>query len=69
MTTPKIYDIHNASIYFNWGWEGIGFGELWVGKSKENGNLVIDSECMSKESTRKLLYALVDKLVDEAELR
>ena len=68
MTKPRVYDIHNASIYFNWGWDGIGFGELWVGKSKE-GQLVIDDECMGKERTRELLYALVDKLVDEAEFR
>ena len=69
MTKPEVRDIHNANIYFNWGWEGIGFGEMWVGKSAESGHLVIDAECMSKESTRKLLYAMVDKLVDEAELR
>lgn len=69
MTKPTVYDIHNASCYFNWGWEGIGFGELWVGKSKEDGRLVVDAECMSKESARKLLYAMVDKLLDEAELR
>lgn len=69
MSNPEVVDINNANIYFTWSWPGIGFGELWVGKSREDGHLVIDAETMSKESTRKLLYALVDKLIDEAEMR
>ena len=55
-------------MYFNWSWDGVGFGETWVGTSKD-GHWVIDAECMGKERARALLYALVDKLVDEAELR
>lgn len=69
MNEPKVVEINNASIYFNWTWPGVGFGELWVGKSQEDGHLVVDAETMSKESARKLLYALVDKVLDEAELR
>ena len=69
MNKPEVVNINNANIYFNWSWPGVGFGELWVGKSKEDGHLVVDAECMSKESARKLLYAMVDKLLDEAELR
>lgn len=69
MAKPKVNDIHNSNLYFNWSWPGVGFGELWVGKSSSDGHLVIDAECMGKENARLLLYALVDKLVDEAELR
>ena len=66
---PEVTDIFNANIYFNWSWPSVGFGQLWVGESKEDGHLVIDAECMGKERARQLLYALADKLVDEAELR
>lgn len=66
---PEVTDIFNAKIYFNWSWPSVGFGQLWVGESKEDGHLVIDAECMGKERARQLLYALADKLVDEAELR
>lgn len=70
MNKPEVVNINNANIYFNWSWPGVGFGELWVGKkSNSDSTLVVDAETMSKESARKLLYALVDKLLDEAELR
>jgi hypothetical protein len=69
MSKPEVVDIHYAKIYFNWSWPGVGFGETSVGSSREDGHLVIDAECMSKERARQLLYALVDKVIDEAELR
>jgi len=68
MSKPTVVRINDAGMYFNWSWDGIGFGETWVGTSKD-GRWVIDAECMGKERARALLYALVDKLVDEAELR
>lgn len=69
MAKPKAVDILNAKIYFNWSWPGVGFGQTWVGESKEDGHLVIDSECMGKERARLLLYAFVDELLEKAEIR
>lgn len=69
MSKPEVHDLHWINIYFNWSWPGAGFGETSVCKSKEDGHLIVDAECMGKEKARQLLYAAVDKIIDEAEFR
>lgn len=61
----EIHDIHWANLYLNWGWRGFGFGELSF-KKNQDGTWSFDDECMDKERCRKILYAFVDKMLDEA---
>lgn len=60
----KILDVHNLSLYITWGQDTVGFGELSV--HSKDGVIKADTECMSKEWTRRALYALADKIVEEA---
>lgn len=60
----NIRDIHRTSIYISWSQKTVGFGQLSVGY--RNGSFGVDSEGMSKEWTRKALYALADKIIEEA---
>lgn len=64
--SPEIITIHYGSGYFNWQWPGTGFGETSF--EIKDGKMRIDAECMGKERARQLLYAFVDKLIDDAEI-
>lgn len=66
--SPEITDIFYARGYINWSWPGIGFGQLSFSSNEED-IITIDDECMGKERTRKIMYALVDKLIAEATFR
>lgn len=61
---PEVTTIHAANGYFLWQWAGVGFGECSF--SLKDGKLKINAECMGKEKAKALLYALVDKMVEEA---
>lgn len=64
--SPKVTDIFHGDGYFNWQWPGFGFGQLSF--SVKNGEISVDAETMSKDRARKILYAFVDKLLDEGEV-
>jgi hypothetical protein len=64
--TVRIGNIYNGDVYFDWG-ASIGFGQLSFNVD-ETGKITIENECMSKETCRQILYAFVDKIVDEGEL-
>lgn len=68
MTDVKIEidDIFQGEIYFNWGGQGIGFGQLSV--SKQAGKFICNNECMSRQQVRELLIAYANKLADIVEL-
>lgn len=68
MTDVKIEidDIFQGEIYFNWGGQGIGFGQLSV--SKQAGKFICKNECMSRQQVRELLIAYANKLADIVEL-
>lgn len=59
-----IRDIHSLGLYITWGQDTVGFGELSV--SCKDGVIRADTEHMSKEWTRRALYALADRIVEEA---
>ena len=63
----EIGDIFNAHAYFNWSAPN-GFGQLSFHVDSETQQFVVDNECMSRETVRQILYALVDKIVDEGEM-
>jgi len=65
---PKVVETHTANTYFDWSWAGCGFGQMEVFLSKD-GTLVIDNECMGRDSVRKILHAWADYVADRAILR
>lgn len=58
----EVTDIHYTDTYFNWSWQGVGFGQLSF-KKDADGQIRCMNECMGPNSVRKILYAFVDKLV------
>lgn len=62
---PKCTDVHSAGAYFDWSWEGCGFGQLSF--SCKDGVWSCDTEMMGPESTRKLLHAFADHVADQLE--
>jgi len=62
---PEIGELIRFSVYFNWSWAGCGFGEFFARKNPDANDWAIDDECMGPENVRKILYAAVDKFVDE----
>lgn len=60
----QITTIHSVGLYVTWGQDTVGFGELAL--SCKDGVIRADTEGMSKEWTRRALYALADKIVEEA---
>jgi hypothetical protein len=58
--------IHNARAYFDWSWQGVGFGQLSFSYDRSSGRLSCNNECMSRESVRTLLRALADHIADNA---
>lgn len=65
--TIDIGDIFNGKAYFNWD-AANGFGQLSFYVDPDTQKITIDNEFMGKETCRQLLYAFVDKLIDEGEL-
>lgn len=59
-----IHAIHNANVYFDWGWDQIGFGQLSFSVNKETGEIRCMNECMSRSAVRKLLRAFTDHIAD-----
>ena len=66
--TPEIDGVMNISLYFNWYWEYRGFGQMGVEFDRETGKITIDNECLNRDSVKKILYSLVDRIVDTGEL-
>ena len=56
-------EIINAGGYFNWSWQGVGFGQLSF--SIEDGAPLFHTECMGRVSVRKLLHAFADAVADQ----
>lgn len=63
-----IHGLHSGSAYFDWGWKGIGFGQLSFNYDRETGKLACMNECMGRESVRQLLHAMADYIADNVEL-
>lgn len=65
---PVVDHLHYANSYFDWGWEGCGFGQLSFSIDRETGQIECMNECMSRESVRKILHAYADFIADRAVL-
>jgi len=61
---PTVHGFTSFHIYAQWGWKGCGFGEIYAKMDPDTGEWTIDTESMSPESVRKILYAAVDRFVD-----
>jgi hypothetical protein len=57
-------DIHYLTAHFDWNCLGIGFGQMSFEKIGVNEPLTFDTECMGRETTRKMLHDFVDFIVD-----
>ena len=66
-STPTVETIHVGdglnNLYFDWGWHGCGFGQLHI--YNDGSEIRCANENMSRESVRKLLHALADKIADD----
>jgi hypothetical protein len=60
--------IHAASLYFSWEQQTVGFGQCTLHLDPDTGAIRADTEGMSAEWLRRALHALVDTLVDEAQV-
>ena len=60
---PQVTEAHSAGAYFDWRWDGCGFGQLSFGV--KDGKWHCDTECMGPISTRKLLHAFADYVADQ----
>ena len=65
-TDPEIVSLHNSNVYFTWGWENFGFGQLSIGFA--DNTLMASNETMSRESVRKLLHQWADYVADRVYL-
>jgi hypothetical protein len=63
---PLIAGIHSANAYFDWQWQGCGFGQLAFSYDRETDEITCSDERMGKERVRTLLYALADHIADNA---
>ena len=63
---PLIAGIHSAGAYFDWQWQGCGFGQLSFNYDRETDAITCSDERMGKERVRTLLYALADHIADNA---
>lgn len=63
---PSINTSINGGAYFNWSWQGVGFGQLSFNLRKDSGKFSLDNEGMSREAVRKLMHAYADHVVDNA---
>jgi len=62
----EIDDVIDTTIYFNWGGNGIGFGQLDI--RKVDGKFICYNECMSRQQVRELLIAYANHMADIVEL-
>lgn len=67
MTDPECDDVISGGAYFNWGWQGCGFGQLSF-KLRPDGKFDVMNEAMGPDSVRKLLHAFADYVADHAVL-
>ena len=51
---------YNDALVIRWGINNIGFGEFTFEKDND-GNTVIDSEAMDKDTIRKVMNHIIDK--------
>ena len=65
---PEVSGIHSGGAYFDWGWKGIGYGQLSFHYDRIDERITIDNECMSRDTVRKLLHAFADFIADRAYL-
>ena len=65
---PQVSGLHSAHTYFDWTWNGCGFGQLDVFRSKD-GTLTVGNECMSRDNVRAILHAWADFIADRAVLQ
>lgn len=65
VTVDNMFD---ASLYFDWSQDTVGFGQCSIGMN-EDGTVTAYTECMGKEWLRRALYAAVDALVEQAEIK
>lgn len=63
MTKDQI-DFERLSIRIDWSERGVGFGQLGI-SIEESGEITLANEFMTKEFVKKVLYAAVDKIIDE----
>lgn len=61
---PVIDSIHWGNAYFDWGWQGCGFGQLDFRVDREAGTIHIANECMSRERVRTILVAFANHIAD-----
>lgn len=62
-------EIHYGSKFgINWNWDGCGFGQTYF-RCDNHGKMVLIVERMSKESVRKILYAMVDEIIENSEFQ
>lgn len=58
----------HSPLYIAWITEKHGFGTMYI-KQSEKGEIVIDSECMSKEFVGEALNFLKDTILKEGKLK
>ena len=61
---PEISFIHWTNLYFDWDWQGCGFGQLSISFDDKDCKLTAMNECMGRESIRKFLHAYADYIAD-----
>lgn len=64
---PVVTHIHNADMYVDWDWKGLGFGQLSF-YIEEDGKIHVMNEYMTRDSVRKILHAMADYVADHAVL-
>jgi hypothetical protein len=65
--TPQVTCVHYGQTFFDWSWNGCGFGQLEILFNKD-GDLIAHNEMMSRDSVRKLLHAWADFIADRVQL-
>jgi hypothetical protein len=65
---PVVTGLHWANVYMDWSWKGCGFGQLSFSLDRETGKLICMNECMGRDSVRKILIAMANKIADEVVL-
>ena len=65
---PTVTGIAGSSVYFDWSWPHIGFGQLSFSLNEEGNQIVCYDECMGREAVRKLLHAYADFIADRVQL-
>lgn len=63
---PTVNWIHNSAAYFDWSWQGCGFGQLSFSFDREKNEITCMNECMGRERVREILHAYADFIADHA---